>query len=120
MRRRILIVEDNLEVGRFANQILQDLGYQTVWATHAEEALEMIGPDARAFDGVFSDVVMPGMGGVALARELRRRRPELPVILTSGYSEELAKSGYDGFEFLAKPYSADQISRVLARAMGKD
>lgn len=120
VRRRILIVEDNLEVGRFANQILQDLGYQTVWATHAEEALEMIGPDARAFDGVFSDVVMPGMGGVALARELRRRRPELPVILTSGYSEELAKCGYDGFEFLAKPYSADQISRVLAKAMGKD
>ncbi|CRM04178.1 response regulator [Pseudomonas sp. 25 R 14] len=120
VRRRILIVEDNLEVGRFANQILQDLGYQTVWATHAEEALEMIGPDARAFDGVFSDVVMPGMGGVALARELRRRRPELPVILTSGYSEELAKCGYAGFEFLAKPYSADQVSRVLAKAMGKD
>ncbi|MGL5997568.1 MAG: response regulator [Pseudomonas proteolytica] len=119
-RRRILIVEDNLEVGRFANQILQDLGYQTVWATHAEEALEMIGPDARAFDGVFSDVVMPGMGGVALARELRRRRPDLPVILTSGYSEELANCGYDGFEFLAKPYSADQISRVLAKIMGKD
>ena len=119
-RRRILIVEDNLEVGRFANQILQDLGYQTVWATHAEEALEMIGPDARAFDGVFSDVVMPGMGGVALARELRRRRPDLPVILTSGYSEELANCGYDGFEFLAKPYSADQICRVLAKIMGKD
>ncbi|MEG0242654.1 response regulator [Pseudomonas sp. WS 5412] len=118
-RRRILIVEDNLEVGRFANQILQDLGYQTVWATHAEEALEMIGPDARAFDGVFSDVVMPGIGGVALARELRRRRPDLPVVLTSGYSEELAKSGYDGFEFLAKPYSADQVSRVLAKAMAR-
>jgi len=65
-------------------------------------------------------VVMPGMGGVALARELRRRRPDLPVILTSGYSEELANCGYDGFEFLAKPYSADQISRVLAKIMGKD
>ncbi|SDU93297.1 GAF domain-containing hybrid sensor histidine kinase/response regulator [Pseudomonas mucidolens] len=119
-RRRILIVEDNLEVGRFANQILQDLGYQTVWATHADEALEMVGPDAMAFDGVFSDVVMPGIGGVALAKELRRRRPGLPVILTSGYSEELAKNGYEGFQFLAKPYSADQVSRVLAKAMCKD
>ncbi|WP_339532651.1 GAF domain-containing protein [Pseudomonas mucidolens] len=119
-RRRILIVEDNLEVGRFANQILQDLGYQTVWATHADEALEMVGPDAMAFDGVFSDVVMPGIGGVALAKELRRRRPGLPVILTSGYSEELAKNGYEGFEFLAKPYSADQVSRVLAKAMCKN
>jgi len=42
------------------------------------------------------------------------------VVLTSGYSEELAESGYEGFEFLAKPYSADQVARVLAKAMFKD
>ncbi|WP_103310894.1 MULTISPECIES: response regulator [unclassified Pseudomonas] len=116
-KRRVLIVEDNLEVGRFANQILQDLGYETAWATNAEEALEMVGPDAMAFDAVFSDVVMPGIGGIALARELRQRRPDLPVVLTSGYSEELAHSGHEGFEFLSKPYSADQVSRVLNRTM---
>jgi signal transduction histidine kinase/CheY-like chemotaxis protein len=118
-QRRILIVEDNLEVGRFANQILQDLGYQTTWATQGEQALELAGPDAMAFDAVFSDVVMPGITGVTLARELRRRRPGLPVILTSGYSEELAESGYEGLEFLAKPYSADQVSRILAKALLK-
>ncbi|AHL35192.1 diguanylate cyclase [Pseudomonas brassicacearum] len=116
-RRRVLIVEDNLEVGRFANQILQDLGYETAWATNAEEALEMVGPDARVFDAIFSDVVMPGISGIALAKELRRRRPDLPVVLTSGYSEELAHSGHEGFEFLSKPYSADQVSRVLNRTM---
>jgi len=119
VQRHILVVEDNLEVGRFANQILQDLGYQTTWATNAEQALECAGPDAMAFDAVFSDVIMPGITGVALARELRRRRPGLPVILTSGYSLELAESGYEGLEFLAKPYSADQISRVLAKALLK-
>jgi signal transduction histidine kinase len=117
--RHILIVEDNLEVGRFANQILQDLGYQTTWATNAEQALGMAGPDAMGFDGVFSDVVMPGMTGVAMAKVLRQRRPELPVVLTSGYSEELAQSGYEGFEFLPKPYSADQVARALAKAMHK-
>ncbi|MDR6961696.1 signal transduction histidine kinase [Pseudomonas brassicacearum] len=116
-RRRVLIVEDNLEVGRFANQILQDLGYETAWATNAEEALEMVGPDAKAFDAIFSDIVMPGISGIALAKELRRRRPDLPVVLTSGYSEELAHSGHEGFEFLSKPYSADQVSRVLNRTM---
>lgn len=116
-QRHILIVEDNLEVGRFANQILQDLGYQTTWATDAEQALALAGADALAFDGIFSDVVMPGMTGVAMARELRQRRPDLPVVLTSGYSEELADSGYEGFEFLAKPYSADQVARALAKAM---
>ncbi|WHS58730.1 response regulator [Pseudomonas sp. G2-4] len=116
-QRRVLIVEDNLEVGRFANQILHDLGYETAWATNAEEALEMVGPDAKAFDAVFSDVVMPGISGIALAKELRRRRPDLPVVLTSGYSEELAYSGHEGFEFLSKPYSADQVSRILNRTM---
>jgi len=118
--RNILIVEDNLDVGRFANQILQDLGYQTTWATNAEQALALAGPDAAAFDAIFSDVVMPGMTGVAMAKLLRQRRADLPVVLTSGYSEELAESGYEGFEFLAKPYSADQVARVLAKAMFKD
>jgi signal transduction histidine kinase/CheY-like chemotaxis protein len=118
-QRHILVVEDNLEVGRFANQILQDLGYQTTWATNAEQALELAGADAMGFDAVFSDVVMPGITGVALARELRRRRPGLPVVLTSGYSEELAESGYEGLVFLPKPYSADQVSQVLAKALFK-
>ncbi|PQZ86352.1 MULTISPECIES: GAF domain-containing protein [Pseudomonas] len=118
--RHILIVEDNLDVGRFANQILQDLGYQTTWATDAEQALALAGADALPFDAIFSDVVMPGMTGVAMARILRERRPALPIVLTSGYSEELADSGYDGFEFLPKPYSADQIARALAKAMFKD
>ena len=119
-KRRVLVVEDNLDVGRFANQILQDLGYETAWATNAEEALQLAGSDAMAFDAVFSDVVMPGVTGVALARELRQRRPDLPVILTSGYSEELARSGYEGFEFLAKPYSAEQVSRILGKTWLKD
>ncbi len=116
---RVLIVEDNLEVGRFANQILQDLGYETAWAANGQEALLMVGPDAMAFDAIFSDVVMPGMSGVALARELRLRRAELPVILASGYSDELARSACEGVEFLAKPYSADQVSRILLKAIRK-
>lgn len=118
--RHILVVEDNLEVGRFANQILQDLGYRTTWATDAEQALALAGPDGMAFDAIFSDVVMPGMTGVAMSKLLRQRRPELPVVLTSGYSEELADSGYEGFEFLPKPYSADQVARALARSMLKE
>ncbi|QHF44710.1 hybrid sensor histidine kinase/response regulator [Pseudomonas sp. S35] len=113
----VLIVEDNLEVGRFANQILQDLGYQTTWVTDAEQALSVAGEDAMGFDVVFSDVIMPGITGVVMAKVLRQRRADLPVVLTSGYSDELADDGYEGFEFLAKPYSADQVSRVLLKAM---
>ncbi|MEE7468280.1 PAS domain-containing protein [Methylobacterium oryzae] len=116
--QRVLVVEDNIEVGRFATQILEDLGYATTWAANAEEALEQLGADGAAFDAVFSDVVMPGMGGIALARLLRRRMPHLPVVLASGYSHVLAQEGIRDFELLHKPYSADQVSRVLRKVVG--
>ncbi|WP_412759994.1 PAS domain-containing protein [Methylobacterium guangdongense] len=117
--RRVLVVEDNVEVGRFATQILQDLGYMTEWAANAEAALERLDGDGAGFDVVFSDVVMPGMGGIALAEALRRRLPDLPVVLASGYSHVLAEEGAHGFELLHKPYSADQLSHVLRRAIAR-
>jgi CheY-like chemotaxis protein len=112
--RRVLVVEDNVEVGRFSTQLLQDLGYVTTWAANAGEALELLG-EVDGFDVVFSDVVMPGMGGVELGEEIRRRHPGLPVILTSGYSHVLAEEGRHGFELLHKPYAAEELSRVLRR-----
>ncbi len=113
---RVLIVEDNIEVGRFASQILGDLGYVTTWAANGEEALDRL-EGAAAYDIVFSDVVMPGIGGVELAKRIRQRWPCLPVVLASGYSHALAQEGAHGFELLHKPYSADQLSRVLRRVL---
>ena len=68
---------------------------------------------------MFSDVVMPGMNGVDLAREIRRRHPKLPVVLTSGYSHVLAQEGHHGFELLKKPYAVEDLSRVLRKAAGR-
>ncbi|BCM85332.1 hybrid sensor histidine kinase/response regulator [Methylobacterium indicum] len=116
--QRVLLVEDNVGVGRFAAQILGDLGYVATWVTNAEAALDVLGQDA-AYDAVFSDVVMPGMGGIELAKTLRRRHPDLPVLLTSGYSHVLAQEGSHGFPLLHKPYSAEQLSRMLASAIGQ-
>jgi CheY-like chemotaxis protein len=115
--QRVLVVEDNIEVGRFATQILQDLGYAMTWAANAEEALDRIGSDGGGFDVVFSDVVMPGMGGIELAKLLRLRLPDLPVVLASGYSHVLAEEGAHGFELLQKPYSADQVSAILRQVV---
>jgi PAS domain S-box-containing protein len=112
---RVLVVEDNIEVGRFSTQLLQDLGYETTWAANAAEALELLDEDASRFDVVFSDVVMPGMSGVELGREIRQRYPNLPVVLTSGYSHVLAEEGRHGFELLHKPYAVEDVSRVLRR-----
>jgi signal transduction histidine kinase/ActR/RegA family two-component response regulator len=116
--RRVLVVEDNAEVGTFSTQLLQDLGYETTWAANAEEALSILS-EADGFDAVFSDVVMPGMNGVELGREIRRLYPNLPVVLTSGYSEVLAQESRHGFELLHKPYAAEDLSRMLRRVVRK-
>lgn len=116
-RRRILVVEDNPDLGTFTAQILEDHGYRISWVNSAEEALMELNGAAGDFDAVFSDVVMPGMGGLALARELRRQCPQLPVILTSGYSDAIAEGGHEGFTFLAKPYSAEQVCLLLGKVL---
>lgn len=115
--RRVLVVEDNIEVGQFSTQLLQDLGYATTWAANAHEALKLLEEDHTRFDVVFSDVVMPGMSGVELGQELQHRYPGLPVVLTSGYSHVLAEEGRHGFELLHKPYAIEDVSRVLRRAI---
>ena len=116
-QQRVLVVEDNREIGSFAADMLQDLGYRVTWAGTAEEALQHVGALATEFDAVFSDVMMPGIGGVALAKQLRQRRPDLPIVLTSGFSQALSDDGYQGFDFLSKPYSAEQVARLLATVL---
>lgn len=113
----ILVVEDNVEVGRFCVQILEDLGYRAVLAMNAEEALDHLGDNGGGFDAVFSDVVMPGIGGLALARIMRVRLPDIPIVLASGYSHALAEENEHGFELLHKPYSAEQVAETLRRVL---
>ena len=112
----VLVVEDNDDVGGFATQTLAELGYATVRAVDAETALRELNEDPDRFDVVFSDVIMPGMNGVELGQEIKRRHLGLPVVLTSGYSHVLAENGTHGFELLHKPYSIEQLSRVLTKA----
>jgi signal transduction histidine kinase/CheY-like chemotaxis protein len=117
----VLVVEDNADVGALAIQTLAELGYETVWAISAESALVELEKNAQRFGVVFSDVVMPGMNGIDLGREIRRRHVDLPVVLTSGYSQMLAQNGTYGFELLQKPYSVDQLSGVLRKvARGRE
>ncbi|GJD87178.1 Blue-light-activated protein [Methylobacterium hispanicum] len=115
----VLVVEDNEEVGAFSTEALAELGYRTVWARNGDDALARLAEADAAFDVVFSDVVMPGMDGIDLAREIGRRYPDLPVVLASGYSHVLARKGTSGFEFMHKPYSIEELSRVLRKAAGR-
>jgi CheY-like chemotaxis protein len=111
----VLVVEDNKQVGAFAAQLLGELGHQARLAEHAAEALAVLELEASAFDLLFTDVVMPGMNGVELARTVRQRWPYLRIVLTSGYSHILAEEGSHGFELLQKPYSMQGICDILER-----
>ena len=114
----VLVVEDNLDVGKFAADALTQLGYTAILVGNAIHALEELSADPARFDVVFTDVVMPGMSGIELAQQIRRLRPDLPIVLTSGYSQVLAQQGSYGFELLQKPYSIEQLSRMLHRVSG--
>jgi PAS domain S-box-containing protein len=114
-RLSMLLVEDNERVGEFARALLAELGQEVRWAKDAAAALALIEAAPQAYDLVFSDVVMPGTNGVELAKMIRERWPDLPVVLTSGYSHILVEEGSHGFELLRKPYSIDGLTGILRR-----
>ena len=115
----VLIVEDDIAVRALACSMLQDLGYTVIEAADAEGARETLEVHADV-DLVFSDIVMPGaFGGLDLARWLLERRPEVAIVLTSGYS-----SHYDDPDkivarvgFIHKPYHQAELSARLREAL---
>ncbi len=112
---QVLVVEDDDEVAALTVEMINQLGYDTTRVASAEAALGALA-DRRSVDIVFSDVMMPGrMNGVELAQEIRRRRPNLPVLLTSGYAEAACrKAGAQKIKIIAKPYRIDELRDALA------
>jgi len=113
----ILLVEDDDEVAALVSEMLTQLGYGVTRAASAAAALGALA-DGRAVDLIFSDIMMPGgMNGVELAREIKRRRSDIPVLLTSGYSEVAAHDAeVAGVQILPKPYHIDELAAALKAA----
>jgi PAS domain S-box-containing protein len=113
----ILLVEDNPDVADVTRAMIEDLGYAVTIAHNAAEGRRLVearDPDIGEFAAVISDIVMAGdMDGIALARELRARRPHLPILLATGYSEAAGAAGAE-FQVLRKPYQMNDLSRALA------
>ncbi|MHA6160718.1 hybrid sensor histidine kinase/response regulator [Pseudomonas sichuanensis] len=114
---RILVVEDNLQVREFTASLLADMGYATCLASDSVSALALLEAGQPRIDLVLSDVVMPGVSGIELARTIKRRWPDIPLVLTSGYSQVLADDAQPGVELLNKPYSAEQLLRAFEAAI---
>ena len=108
----VLVTEDDADVLTIAAETLRLLGYEVHTATNAAEALAILN-QGIPIDILFTDIVMPnGMNGIALAREARRLRPEIRVLLTSGYSRDRTEAGED-MDFIAKPYQMPELARHL-------
>jgi len=114
----VLLVEDDDEVAALVTEMLEQLGYEVTRTASAAAALGALS-NGRSIDLVFSDIMMPGgMNGVELAREVRSRRRNLPVLLTSAYAEAAQKSAdAEGVRILSKPYRLDELAVALSTAI---
>jgi signal transduction histidine kinase/CheY-like chemotaxis protein len=112
-RGHVLLVEDDKEVSALAREMLSALGFSVTHVTSADAALGALA-NARAIDAVLSDIMMPGgVSGVQLAREIRRRYPKLPIVLTTGYVEAAADVKDGEFAVLPKPYTLEGVAEAL-------
>jgi two-component system cell cycle sensor histidine kinase/response regulator CckA len=119
---RVLLVEDEDTVRAVAERALVRQGYDVTTASDGEEGLETLVrtyDEGGKFDLIVSDVVMPTMDGPTMAREIRARRPEMPLLFMSGYAEETLRREIDipNMHFLPKPFSVQQIVSAVENVL---
>jgi CheY-like chemotaxis protein len=111
---QVLLVEDDDEVAALATEMLRSIGFGVTRVASAVAALGALAND-RPVSLVFSDIMMPGsMSGVDLVREIRKRRPELPVVLSTGYQEAAAGAAKEGIGVLLKPYTMEELASAIS------
>jgi CheY-like chemotaxis protein len=122
--RTILLVEDDEPLRKLVSQILNRTGYTVVSASNGEEALRLIdSPEHTGIDLLVSDVVMPGIGGKALAEKLEARLPDLKVLFISGYPDEaVVHHGVldEGVAYLQKPFSPKAIIQKVQEVLAEE
>ncbi len=119
MSYRILVVDDEAYVRDMLNRVLRRGEHQVQLVATAEDALRSL--STETFDVVITDVVMPGMGGFELLRRVKAMRPDVKVLVLTGYARKQSISdfllyGADGY--LSKPFQVDALLREVARVAG--
>ncbi|MCA1653261.1 MAG: response regulator, partial [Sphingomonadales bacterium] len=107
-----LLVDDEELVRMSTAEMLDDLGYAVIEAESAEEAMRIVSEGER-FDVLITDHLMPGMNGTDLAHSIQAERPNVPVLLVSGYAETHFMEA--GLPRLTKPFRKDELASSLAQ-----
>ena len=113
-RKTILVVDDDPGVLEYASNVLEDCGYAVLAASDGATALVLL-RDHAAIDLLFTDIVMPGLDGIEVARRARQASPGLKVLFTSGYAADAVPAG----RLLKKPYRPQQLAREIADMLGE-
>jgi PAS domain S-box-containing protein len=119
--RRILFVDDEPSIARLAQVMLKSLGHTATAFGKPADAIAKLKSDPAAFDLVITDLTMPGMTGVDLARRIRAIRQDLPIILSSGYADEVPEETLKTLgivEVLPKPFQMQALGAAVVRATG--
>jgi CheY-like chemotaxis protein len=114
----VLMVEDDDTVAAMVAPLIQELGYSCTRVASAKEALDRLAKGER-YDIIFTDIVMPGgVNGLQLARSVRERDPNMPIVLTTGFSDAAVAAAAE-FPVLRKPYQPEELERALAAGLRK-
>ncbi|XYJ08909.1 response regulator [Telluria sp. B2] len=114
---QILVVEDNLDSQYLVCEMLKAFGYEADGVAHPDDALAHMA--GKRYHVLFTDVSLPGMSGVDLAREALTRYPHLKVIFASGYGDMLLRHLEFPYQSLQKPYELDQLQDALSKVAGQ-
>ena len=120
---RILFVDDDPGVNFAVTGMLDDLGYEVSSFLDSQEALSTFRDEPQSFDLVITDYTMPKLTGTQLAKFIKATRPEIPIIICTGYSESITKENLHEWgldELLLKPCKRDEFSQAIRRALNRD
>ena len=119
----MLVVDDQAEILKVCQGMLSSAGLEVITAKGPAEALRKIEDPAQSFDHLLLDAAMPGSDSRALRRSIRALRPDLPIVLMSGYSKEELQAIEGSLEspdiFLPKPFASTELLRALNQAKEK-
>ena len=119
---RVLLVDDNEDLGAMMVEYLHEVGHGATAASTAEQAIELL--EGQDFDVIVTDVSLPGMSGIALAKSVASRWPHVGIVISSGYSDLLARNYFpaeleSAVLLMAKPCELKELPATLLEALAR-